>query len=95
MKAEDTVMSLEIVSPKFPDYIPCAVWDVLQAQAEISFKAGIKEGEQRLGLQMERFKQQGRKDVVEWVENHMRETNRTGYYPLPKMWQEQLERWGL
>ena len=44
MEAKDTVMKLEVVSPKFPDYIPCAVWDVLDKQAEISFKAGFEEG---------------------------------------------------
>ena len=43
MKAKDTVMGIEIVSPRFPDYIPCAVWDVLEAQAEISFFAGRRD----------------------------------------------------
>ncbi len=37
LTAKDTVLGLEIVSPKFPDYIPCAVWDVLERQAEITW----------------------------------------------------------
>ena len=48
MEAKDTVMKSEIVSPKFPDYIPCAVWDILEAQAEVTWKIAQEEKEKQM-----------------------------------------------
>ena len=50
MNWEDTMLGPEIVSPKFTDYIPCAVWDVLGTQAKITWDIAYNQALKDNGL---------------------------------------------
>ena len=95
MEAKDTVMKLEEVAPKFPDYIPCAVWDVLERQAEISFKAGQEsrcDWHKPLPEIIAESFSEGKEQVVEWVNKNLRP-----YFVAftEREWQAQLKEWGI
>lgn len=62
---------------------------------QLGFKAGQESMTEDIPQAIAQARKNGIREVVEWIEKHSRETNRTGYYPLPEMWQEQQKRWGL
>ncbi len=102
MKAEDTVMTPEIRdSGKYWNDRYHGVRDVeaiCKAQAKISFKAGEQLSLERQGQAYLEGKQEGIKEVVEWVEEHstiMRPPY--DYYRRlgTPLWQAQLKDWGL
>lgn len=77
MKAEDTIMSQEQRNEATRPYIQVDRFrmqqNLLEAQAEISFKAGYEERELvevPLADLLERSYKEGIKTVVEWIENN-------------------------
>ncbi len=90
MEAKDTVM--EKVGDRIID-------NLLQTQAEISFKAGYQAGVEKasyiLPLKFKKARLAGIREVVEWIEEQGEETFRTGYYPSHKMWQAFKKERGL
>ena len=102
MEAKDTVLKRDEVSGyTFGD----KVWDMLEElllfQAEISFKAGYEKCAKELEMYLLKWKQEGRREVLDWEEEH----NVIGYvYDTddPEVEKQnmidhanQLKKWGL
>ena len=99
MEAKDTVMTLLQIHTKDPDK------SFLEAQAEISFRAGYEEGrlygkqesllnQAIINQQVKDAKQEGIREVVEFVEGNIPKTlsNYVGFW---KNWQSKLNDWNL
>ena len=80
MEAKDTVIGIDLIIPKFTDYVPSAVYGLLDEQSEISFKLG---------------KQVGRKEVVEFVGEYIFPllTMSKVSVSFKDKWNDQLEKW--
>ena len=125
MEAKDTVMKIPQLQHLWGNenwqYVTSTMTDffgvVAKAQAEISFKAGVKVGYQR-GLVMKPDpdgvyenglidgKQEGRKEVVEWIETHKTINFFDPFSNTPRLerwlasvnhkdWQAKLREWGI
>ena len=98
MKAEDRKRYKVKRTIGYGTYSDKELKQYLEAQAEISFKAGQEDVmlESKMGtITVSSLVNRGRRDVVEWIEGQGQETFRTGYYPSQEMWQDKLREWGI
>lgn len=107
MEAKETVMPEEgriILSHMNPEIIEATLTELLNKQAEISFKAGMKE-EAKGGHNSISFldgykegKQAGIKEVVEWIRGHYAGGKQygAGYYAIEdRDLDNKLKEWGI
>ena len=115
MKAKDTVMSDEVIEelvdgfwqqPEERRLDPSAHKGLLKTQAEISFKAGQKEGRKEMFLAGDSNGYlRGIREVVEWVGKHatesiaVKDSDTSQEMNIRAIseneWQDELKEWGL
>ena len=90
MKAQDTVMGVNQVGDMIGTFDPI-LFEVLKAQAEISFKAGKREGHlEGLSAGVVQGKVIGIREVVEWLRRYPRIIDE-----LRDELPNQLKEWGI
>ena len=89
MDAKDTAMTPRQVDMRIME--GQRTFQIVNEQAEVSFKTGYDKAMAQLANMTEECKQMGRREVVEWVETGFSET----LEDIKKRWTEKKKEWGI